>query len=76
MAKQDYEKVCAQGEAVCLKELHVTGKDLIQLGMKAGPELGKMLQRLMDTVLEDPGKNEKEMLLEQAKEWMKNDEGR
>ena len=35
-----------------------------------------MLQRLMDTVLEDPGKNEKEMLLEQAKEWMKNDEGR
>lgn len=76
MAKQDYEKVCAQGEAVCLKELHVTGKDLIQLGMKAGPELGKMLQRLMDTVLENPGKNEKEMLLEQAKEWMKNDKGR
>lgn len=76
MAKQDYEKVCAQKEAVCLKELHVTGKDLIQLGMKAGPGLGKMLQRLMDTVLEDPEKNEKEMLLEQAKEWMKNDEGR
>lgn len=76
MAKQDYEKICAQGEAVCLKELHVTGKDLIRLGMKAGPELGKMLQRLMDVVLENPDKNKKEMLLEQAKEWMKNDNGR
>ena len=76
MAKQDYEKVCAQGEAVCLKELHVTGKDLIRLGMKAGPELGKMLQRLMDVVLENPDKNKKEMLLAQAKEWIKNNEGR
>ena len=61
---------------MCLKELHVTGKDLIRLGMKAGPELGKMLQRLMDTVLEDPEMNDRENLLEQAKEWMKNDEGR
>ena len=76
MAKQDYEKVCAQGEAVCLKELHVTGKDLIRLGMKAGPELGKMLQQLMDVVLENPDKNKKEMLLAQAKEWIKNNEGR
>ena len=54
----------------------MTGKDLIRLGMKAGPELGKMLQRLMDVVLENPDKNKKEMLLAQAKEWIKNNEGR
>ena len=27
MAKQDYEKVCAQGEAGLLKELHGTGNE-------------------------------------------------
>ncbi|MGN1205583.1 MAG: CCA tRNA nucleotidyltransferase [Eubacterium sp.] len=75
-AKQDYEEICRQGEAVCLKELHVTGKDLIQLGMKAGPELGEMLRKLMDIVLDNPEKNEKEQLLEQADKWIKNNEGR
>ena len=30
----------------------------------------------MYVVLENPDKNKKEMLLEQAKEWLKNDEGR
>mgnify|MGYP002522896913 CR=1 FL=1 len=70
MAKQYYAQICSQGEAVCLKELHVTGRDLMQLGMKAGPGLGKMLQRLMDAVLEEPEMNDKEKLLEQAKKWM------
>lgn len=76
MARQDYEKICSRGEAVSLKDLQVTGRDLIQLGMKAGPKLGENLQRLMNVVLEEPDKNKKEILLELTKEWMKNEEGR
>ena len=48
-------------------------KDLINAGHPAGPELGDLLERLLDCVLKDPSLNTKEKLLEIAeKEWHKN----
>ena len=64
------------GEAVNLKELAVSGKDLIEIGMKAGPGLGKVLEKLMQIVLKQPEKNDKEELLTLAKDWIKIEKGR
>ncbi len=58
-------------ECVSLKELAVTGKDLIQMGMHPGPRLGKVLAALLEEVLEDPAKNERESLLRRSAELMK-----
>ena len=49
-----------------LKMLAVSGKDLINAGHPAGPELGDLLERLLDCVLKDPSLNTKEKLLEIA----------
>ncbi|MDD5993296.1 MAG: polynucleotide adenylyltransferase, partial [Clostridiales bacterium] len=75
-AKENYAQICRMGEAVNLKELAVTGKDLIEIGMKAGPGLGKVLEKLMLIVLDQPEKNDKEELLTLAKDWIKIEKGR
>ena len=49
-----------------MKELAVTGSDLIAAGMKPGKEMGTVLHKLLDAVLEDPGLNEKKKLLSMA----------
>ncbi len=58
-----YEQIKKEGECFQLKDLAVTGQDLITLGMKPGPEVGKMLSKLLDIVIEHPEENQKEKLL-------------
>jgi len=41
----------------------VKGEDLIAAGVRPGPDLGEVLQRLLGEVLDDPAKNTKEYLL-------------
>ena len=55
-------------QCVSLKTLAVTGRDLIAMGMKPGRELGDMLQKLLELVLEQPEQNTREQLLEKAGE--------
>lgn len=50
-----------------LKSLAVNGRDLMAAGIPAGKELGRILNELLDCVLEDPEMNERERLLETAK---------
>ena len=66
-----YEEVCRQGDAVNLKDLAITGADLIAQGMKPGREIGAVLQELLDIVLEDPTLNTPEQLLEISKKIVK-----
>jgi hypothetical protein len=39
-----------------------------ELGIKPGPRLGEILRVLLDEVVEDPRKNERELLLDRARE--------
>jgi len=49
-------------------DLEIDGNDLIKsLGLKPGPVIGEVLQQLFEQVLENPEKNTKEFLLEEAK---------
>ncbi len=48
---------------LALKDLAVKGDDLIAAGVRPGPDLGEVLQRLLGEVLDDPAKNTKEYLL-------------
>lgn len=61
-----YNEIQAAGECVSLRTLAVTGKDLINIGMKPGRELGEVLNRLLEIVLECPEKNNKRELLKLA----------
>lgn len=52
-----------------LQDLAITGQDLIASGVPAGPVVGKVLQRLADSVLREPERNRQEDLLRLAREW-------
>jgi tRNA nucleotidyltransferase (CCA-adding enzyme) len=50
-----------------LRDLAVTGDDLIGLGIEPGPELGRALQQLLEAVVDDPSLNTREQLLERVR---------
>src|SRR5205085_6715368 len=53
----------AQNPPLALKDLAVKGDDLIAAGVRPGPDVGEMLGRLLEEVLEDPARNTREYLL-------------
>lgn len=61
------EKVLAENSAFSLKDLAVSGSDLIAAGVKPGKTIGIILHELMETVLDDPAQNNREALLVIAK---------
>ena len=58
-----YEEIRRRGDCLTLKELAVSGKDLIGAGIKPGKQIGEILNALLALVLEDPQKNTKEYLM-------------
>ena len=49
-----------------ISDLAVTGDDLLELGFREGPELGRLLQALLEDVVDDPARNDPAWLLERA----------
>ena len=56
----------SRGDCIRLKDLAVTGNDLIRAGIRPGPRLGRLLGTLFSHILEYPEENRKERLLEMA----------
>ncbi len=54
-----------------LSDLAVDGADLIELGYVPGPELGRALQELLAEVVDEPGRNSRELLLGRAEELLR-----
>lgn len=59
-----YGEILKDNECVSLKTLAVKGKDLIDAGVKPGPDLGVILSKMLEDVLDNPQNNTKEYLLE------------
>jgi len=61
-------------DAVSVKMLKINGNDLMkELKIKPGPKIGAILEVLLSDVIENSGKNEKEVLLKRAKVLDKED---
>ena len=55
------------GDCLSLKDMKIGGAELIADGMKPGPEIGQLLNRLLQEVLEYPERNDREYLLERSR---------
>ncbi len=58
------------GDCLSLKHLAVSGQDLLMAGIKPGRDMGRILETLLDAVLDDPQKNRKDILLDMAREMI------
>ena len=57
-----YQEAVINDEPVTLRQLAVTGKDLMEIGMKADRYLGDTLNKLLELVIDNPEMNTKETL--------------
>lgn len=63
-----YEEILQKEECVSLKDLALTGKDLMELGVPQGKQIGAILQQLLEDVLENPAHNTREYLTQLVKQ--------
>lgn len=54
-------------ECFTIKDLAIDGRDLIALGIKPGKDIGIILNKLLDKVIENPNLNNKEVLINMIK---------
>jgi tRNA nucleotidyltransferase (CCA-adding enzyme) len=59
-------EIMAEKACLTIKDLAIDGKDLQSIGIPAGPEMGKVLNRLLEMVQDELIPNEKEALLAAA----------
>lgn len=59
-----YKQVLEKKQCISKKDLAINGRDLIDMGMETGKQLGKVLDELFEMVLEDPQLNTREKLTE------------
>ena len=69
-----YHTILEKQQCLCIKDLKISGKDLIEDGMKPGKEMGEILAKLLELVLEEPQRNEREGLIGKSRE-LRNTEG-
>lgn len=75
LMEENAKKILLKEECVCLKDMALTGKDILSLGCEKGRKVGEVLDRLLAIVLEQPEKNEKEILLGEAKQILNQMDG-
>ncbi len=63
------EEVLAAEQCFSLKHLAIGGRDLIKAGIPQGPEIGRILNLLLEQVIEEKLPNEKSALLEAANKY-------
>jgi len=66
-----YEGIIKRKECLSLKDMAVTGSDLIAAGMSPGKQLGDVLKCMLEDVIETPEHNDKRYLLENIQKYRK-----
>lgn len=69
--RERVEGLLAAGQALSTRDLAVSGRDLMQsLGLAPGPVIGELLAELLERVVDEPADNERDRLLELARDWL------
>ena len=69
-----WRDVQLHGDCLSLKDLAVGGKDLIADGMTPGPDIGRVLEHLLELVLDYPEKNEHDVLIKESRRYRAGEE--
>lgn len=60
-------KIINEKPPFSIKDLEINGNDLIELGLKQGPEVGKVLNNIFNLVINEKVENKRELLLDIVK---------
>jgi len=62
-----YIQIIESKQCIVLKDLAISGKDLLEIGIPQGARIGEILQTLLNEVLEYPERNQKKILIQRAR---------
>ncbi len=61
--EKTYQEILEAGDCLCIRDLAVGGKDLMETGIRPGQQMGQILQSMLEEVLRHPSHNTAEWLL-------------
>lgn len=64
------EQVRSAQEPTSQSALNINGNDIISMGVKPGPEIGRILRHLTNDVVDNPALNDREALMQRAQEYV------
>lgn len=70
--EKTYKEIKAAGDALAIKDLNISGKDLLDMGVPQGKAVGEILQTLFEEVIDNPSVNDRDYLINRAKELKNN----
>jgi tRNA nucleotidyltransferase (CCA-adding enzyme) len=65
------EEACLQ-----IRDLKVNGQDAMAMGIPKGPQIGEVLEYLLQQVIEEPARNEREYLMGVLEQWKNSEANR
>ena len=68
LIKEKFNEIIINSEPIFLKELAISGKDILNLGIKDGKKIKELLEKSLDIVLKNPELNQKNYLLKLIEE--------
>ncbi|CAH2213075.1 CCA tRNA nucleotidyltransferase [Tepidibacter aestuarii] len=68
--KDKIKEIIDHKEPLCVNDLAINGNDIIELGIKPGKKIGKILNELNELILEHPEFNTKKYLLNQVRKYI------
>lgn len=61
--EKSYQEILEERDCLCIRDLAVGGKDLMEKGVRPGQQMGQILQDMLEEVLRNPEHNTREWLL-------------
>jgi tRNA nucleotidyltransferase (CCA-adding enzyme) len=71
-----YEEMKAQEACLMIRDLKVNGQDAMAAGIPKGPQIGEALEYLLQQVIEEPARNDREYLMGVLAQWKTSEENR
>jgi tRNA nucleotidyltransferase (CCA-adding enzyme) len=68
--EQAYCKILADEDCLAIKDLKISGKELIEMGVPQGQKIGEILKAIFAEVVDDPALNDRDYLLNKAKDML------
>lgn len=68
--QKEVRKILVEKQPLKIKDMKIDGKDIINLGVPQGKQIGIILKELSEKVLDDPTINTRDKLIEEVKQMM------
>jgi tRNA nucleotidyltransferase (CCA-adding enzyme) len=72
-ARQMLKEILSEDSCLSIKQLAIGGRDITSMGVSPGPQVGQMLNMLLEAVIDEKTPNTKQDLIEYLTKYLKSE---